>query len=197
MRLFRFVDASGEALADLLIGHANPSGRLTMSIPESVGQIPVHYNSFRTGRPFRGKLERYVSRYLACDNEPLFPFGYGLSYSEFAYSNFSVEKVVGENDVVAMARIDVTNISHVTGKETVQLYIHDVAAQVVRPVKELKGFRKIELQPGETATVAFEISREMLSYWNEEQTFCFEPGDFDVMLGNNSSNVSTARVWIE
>ena len=190
-------DASGQALADLLIGHANPSGRLTMSIPENVGQIPVHYNSFRTGRPFRGKLERYVSRYLDCDNEPLFPFGYGLSYSEFAYSDFSVETVQGENGVRAKAQISVTNTSDVTGKETVQLYIHDVAAQVVRPVKELKGFRKIELKPGETATVAFDITEEMLSYWNEEQTFVFEPGAFDIMMGRSSSDVETTRVWIE
>ena len=190
-------DASGMALADLLIGNANPSGRLTMSVPVSVGQIPVHYNSFRTGRPYRGKQERYVSRYLDSDNEPLFPFGYGLSYSEFSYSGFSVEQGSGENGVRARAQISVTNTSAVAGKETVQLYIHDVAAQVVRPVKELKGFRKIELQPGETATVVFEITEQMLGYWNEEQTFCFEPGAFDIMLGSSSADVSCARVWIE
>lgn len=189
-------DASGAALADLLIGNANPSGRLAMSIPVSVGQIPVHYNSFRTGRPYRGLQERYVSRYLDCDNEPLFPFGFGLSYSAFRYSDFSVETVNGTDSIRAKARISVTNISDLPGKETVQLYIHDVAAQVVRPVKELKGFRKIELQPGETAAVVFDITEQMLSYWNEEHTFCFEPGDFDIMLGCNSADVSTARVWI-
>ncbi|MBR2047775.1 MAG: glycoside hydrolase family 3 C-terminal domain-containing protein [Oscillospiraceae bacterium] len=189
-------DASGAALADLLIGKANPSGRLTMSIPVSVGQIPVHYNAFRTGRPYRGLHERYVSRYLDCDNEPLFPFGYGLSYSEFAYSDFMVEKTGNSDGVLAKARISVTNISNVPGKETVQLYIHDVAAQVVRPVKELKGFRKLELQPGETAVVSFEITKEMLSYWNEEREFCFEPGAFDIMLGRSSADVESTRIWI-
>ena len=189
-------DASGAALADLLLGNANPSGRLSMSIPVSVGQIPVHYNSFRTGRPFRGKLERFVSRYLDCDNEPLFPFGYGLSYSEFRYSDFVVEPVSAAGDICAKARICVTNTSHRPGKETVQLYIHDVSAQVVRPVKELKGFQKIQLQPGETATVCFDITRQLLSYWNEEGTFCFEPGEFDIMIGSSSADVHSERVWI-
>lgn len=189
-------DASGAALADLLIGNANPSGRLAMSVPVSVGQIPVHYNSFRTGRPYRGKQERYVSRYLDSDNEPLFPFGYGLSYSEFAYDGFSVEKTEGAGGVLAKAQVTVTNTSAVPGKETVQLYIHDVSAQVVRPVKELRGFRKIALEPGESATVVFEITAEMLSYWNEEREFVFEPGDFDIMAGPGSGEVSSARVWL-
>lgn len=190
-------DASGLALADLLIGNENPSGRLSMSIPYSAGQIPVHYNAFRTGRPFRGQLERYVSRYLDCDNEALFPFGYGLSYSEFAYSDFSVEKTSGTNGVLAKARIQVTNTSDVTGKETVQLYIHDVSAQVVRPVKELKGFRKVELKPGESASIQFEITEQMLRYWNEEREFIFEPGDFDIMLGRNSGDLFSTRLWLE
>ena len=189
-------DASGAALADLLIGNANPSGRLAMSVPVSVGQIPVHYNSFRTGRPYRGKQERYVSCYLDSDNEPLFPFGYGLSYSEFSYDGFSVEKTEGTGGVLAKAQVTVTNTSAVPGKETVQLYIHDVSAQVVRPVKELRGFRKIALEPGESATVVFEITAEMLSYWNEEREFVFEPGDFDIMAGPGSGEVSSARVWL-
>ena len=189
-------DASGAVLADLLVGNANPSGRLAMSIPVSVGQIPVHYNSFRTGRPYRGINEWYVSRYLDCDNEPLFPFGFGLSYSEFRYSDFSVEALEGEKGVRAKASVCVTNLSDRPGKETVQLYIHDVAAQVVRPVKELKGFRKIELQPGETATVSFDITEQMLSYWNEDRQFIFEPGEFDIMLGRSSADVESTRIRI-
>ena len=189
-------DASGAALADLLTGKVNPSGKLAMSIPVSVGQIPVHYNSFRTGRPYRGLHERYVSRYLDCDNEPLFPFGFGLSYAQFRYSDFSVETVEGAGSVRARAQVRVTNVSDRPGKETVQLYIHDVAAQVVRPVKELKGFRKLELQPGQKEEVSFDITEEMLSYWNEERQFIFEPGDFDIMLGSSSADVQSARVRI-
>lgn len=189
-------DASGAVLADLLTGKANPSGKLTMSIPHSVGQIPVHYNSFRTGRPYRGLHERYVSRYLDCDNEALFPFGFGLSYSEFRYSDFKVETADGTGGVRAKAQICVTNVSDRPGKETVQLYIHDVAAQVVRPVKELKGFRKLELQPGQTETVSFDITEQMLSYWNEDRQFVFEPGEFDIMLGSSSANVESTRIWI-
>ena len=189
-------DASGLALADLLVGNENPSGKLTMSVPVSVGQIPVHYNGFSTGRPYRGIKERYVSRYLDCENDPLFPFGFGLSYSEFRYSDFSVEVPEEAGEVRARARIHVTNVSDIPGKETVQLYIHDVAAQVIRPVKELKGFRKLCLQPGETAAVTFDITEEMLSYWNEEQKFSFEPGEFDIMLGSSSNDVSCTRVRI-
>lgn len=187
-------DASGDAIADLLVGNVNPSGRLAMSIPVSAGQIPVHYNSYRTGRPYRGLRERYVSRYLDCDNEPLFPFGFGLSYSQFRYSDFRVE--TGEGEIRARASVTVTNVSDTPGKETVQLYIHDVASQVVRPVKELKGFRKIALQPGESATVTFPVTGEMLSYWNGEQKFIFEPGEFDIMLGSSSRDVSSARIWL-
>ena len=189
-------DASGDVLADLLTGNANPSGRLAMSIPTSVGQIPVHYNSYRTGRPYRGLQERYVSRYLDSDNEPLFPFGFGLSYSEFRYSDFAVETLEGEGDTLAKASVRVTNVSKVSGMETVQLYIHDVSAQVVRPVKELRGFRKISLEPGQSALVEFEITRQMLGYWNEERQFLYEPGAFDIMVGSSSADVSCARIWL-
>ena len=189
-------DASGDVLADLLTGNANPSGRLAMSIPTSVGQIPVHYNSYRTGRPYRGLQERYVSRYLDSDNEPLFPFGFGLSYSEFRYSDFAVETPEGEGDTLAKASVRVTNVSKVSGMETVQLYIHDVSAQVVRPVKELRGFRKISLEPGQSVLVEFEITRQMLGYWNEERQFLYEPGAFDIMVGSSSADVSCARIWL-
>lgn len=187
-------DASGRALADLLTGKANPSGRLSMSFPVNVGQIPVHYNAYRTGRPANGQKIRYVSRYLDCENEPLFPFGYGLSYSSFEYRGFAVEAVSDGSDVVARARITVENTSAVAGSETVQLYIHDVAAQVVRPMMELRGFRKIRLEPGEHQMVEFQLTREMLSYWDPENRFIFEPGEFRIMIGRNSADTQSATI---
>ena len=180
-------DASGRALADLLTGKVSPSGRLSMSIPYSVGQVPVHYNPYRTGRPAKGQKIRYVSRYLDCENEALFPFGYGLSYASFAYRNLEVEAVEGDAEVVAKARITVENTSDCAAMETVQLYIRDVAAQLVRPIKELKGFRKITLAPGESQTVEFTLTRESLGYWNPENKFIYEPGEFEIMAGPNSA----------
>lgn len=186
--------ASGQVLADLLTGRANPSGRLSMSFPRNVGQIPVHYDAFRTGRPVREKPDRYVSRYLDCPNEPLFPFGYGLSYSKFAYSGLEVR--AGEGDTAVLASVTVQNVSDTAGKETVQLYIRDVSAGVVRPVLELRGFRKIDLAPGESCRVDFALTREQLGYWNGENVFVFEPGDFDILIGPNSAELMGERLWI-
>ena len=189
-------DASGRALADLLTGKANPSGRLSMSFPVNVGQIPVHYNAYRTGRPANGQKIRYVSRYLDCENEPLFPFGYGLSYSSFEYRDFAVEAVNDGSEVAAKARITVENTSNVAGSETVQLYIHDVAAQVVRPMMELRGFRKIRLEPGAHQVVEFQLTREQLSYWDSENRFIYEPGEFRIMIGRNSADTQSATVTL-
>lgn len=191
----------GIALADILTGKVNPSGRLTMSIPYNVGQIPVHYNAFNTGRPAQGKDERYISRYLDCPNEALFAFGYGLTYSRFEYSAFETQVLECEGccpdeTVVARAGITVKNVSDRTGTEVVQLYIRDIAAQVVRPVKELRGFNRVELAPGEFRTITFDITREMLAYWNNDGEFVFEPGEFDLMIGSSSADVETARVTI-
>lgn len=187
-------DASSRVLSDLLSGNANPSGRLSMSFPVNVGQIPVHYNAYNTGRPSLGKKIRYVSRYLDCENEALFPFGYGLSYSRFVYKDMAVEAVNDESNVVAKACITVENISDIAGKETVQLYIRDLVAQVVRPLKELRGFRKILLEAGQQQTVEFMITREMLSYWNAENNFIFEPGEFEIMLGRNSAETDSVTL---
>lgn len=194
---------SGNALAELLSGKANPSGRLTMSIPYNVGQIPVHYNAFNTGRPAEGKNERYISRYLDCPNEALYCFGYGLSYSEFSYSDFRVELIddavhkASKDSLVARASVKVTNTSGVAGKETVQLYIRDVNARVVRPLRELRGFYQIVLEAGQSETVSFDITKSMLSYWDNEGSFVFEPGDFDIMVGRNSAQTEDARVYIK
>lgn len=183
---------SGNALADILCGDYNPSARLSMSFPHTVGQIPVYYNHYNTGRPAGNKTERYISRYLDCPNEPLFCFGYGLSYSNFVYSDFRIEQ--GEK---ITASVTVENCSEIPGKETVQLYIRDVAASVVRPLKELKGFKQIWLEPHEKKTVSFTITKEMLKFWNNNLEYVFEPGEFDIMIGRNSSDVFTQRIFIE
>ncbi|XMB28992.1 beta-glucosidase BglX [Paenibacillus sp. BR2-3] len=185
---------SGNSLADVLFGDYNPSGRLSMSFPYTVGQIPVYYNAFQTGRPYDPQYPqvRYVTRYLDCPNEPLFCFGYGLSYSRFAYSGFAVE---AEADRIH-ASITVENASERAGKETVQLYIRDVSASVVRPVKELKGFRQLSLAAHEKQVVSFEITRDMLMFYGNDDQPIFEPGEFDIMIGRNSGDLFTQRIWI-
>ena len=188
---------SGRALADILLGNVNPSGRLSMSFPYTVGQVPVHYNMFNTGRPAGDKNERYLSRYLDCPNEPLFSFGYGLSYSEFKYSRFNVtvEDTCTE-DTVAKTSVYVENISDRAGKETVQLYIRDMKAEVVRPLKEFKGFKQVNLAAGEGCEVTFDITKDMLSYWNNDGQFVFEPGMFEIMAGSSSVKYDSEEVYI-
>ncbi|WNS43548.1 beta-glucosidase BglX [Paenibacillus sp. MMS20-IR301] len=186
---------SGNSIADVLFGDYNPSGRLSMSFPYSVGQIPVYYNAYQTGRPYDPQYPnvRYVTRYLDIPNDPLFCFGYGLSYSSFDYSGLQVEAAGADR---VLASIDVENTSEVPGKETVQLYIRDVTASVVRPVKELKGFRQLTLAPHEKQTVTFEITRDMLMFYGQDDQLIFEPGEFDIMLGRSSGDHSTQRIWI-
>jgi beta-glucosidase len=184
---------SGNALADILFGDYNPSARLSMSFPQTVGQIPVYYNCFNTGRPYypSDNPQRYVSRYLDCPNEPLFCFGYGLSYSDFVYSDFEVKQ-----DGEITASVSVENCSEIAGKETVQLYIRDVAASVTRPLKELKAFRQITLLPHERVTVTFTVTKNLLKFHNSQLEFIFEPGEFDIMIGKNSNEVYTKRVYV-
>lgn len=189
-------DASGRVLADLLTGKANPSGRLSMSFPYNAGQIPVHYNAYRTGRPAMGKKIRFVSRYLDCENEALYPFGYGLSYSRFAYGEMTLEQISGDPQAVAKAKVTVKNVSDVPGKETVQLYIRDVVSRVVRPIRELRGFRKISLEPGASETVEFTVTRDMLGYYDETNRFIFEPGEFEIMIGADSADTQSVKVYI-
>ncbi|ULO09043.1 beta-glucosidase BglX [Paenibacillus sp. 19GGS1-52] len=184
---------SGNSLADVLFGDYNPSGRLSMSFPYTVGQIPVYYNAYQTGRPYDPQYPqvRYVTRYLDCPNDPLFCFGYGLSYSHFAYSDFAVEAT----DIIH-ASITIENTSEHAGKETIQLYIRDVSASVVRPVKELKGFRQLSLAAHEKQVVSFEITKDMLMFYGKDDKLIFEPGEFDIMLGRNSDDLFTERIWI-
>ena len=184
---------SGAALADILCGEENPSGRLAISFPQTVGQIPVYYNHMNTGRPLVGKPHRFVSCYLDCPNEPLYPFGYGLSYSDFHYSALSVRK--GSGGALLDVSVTVENASDIPGRETVQLYIRDLAASVVRPVQELKDFVQVDLAPHEKRTVSFTLTKESLSFWNNE-AFVFEPGEFEIMAGHSSAEVMRQKVTL-
>ncbi|MGG3791846.1 glycoside hydrolase family 3 N-terminal domain-containing protein [Geobacillus thermodenitrificans] len=182
----------GAAIADLLFGDANPSGKLTMSFPYSVGQIPVYYNCFNTGRPKDAPdaQERYVSQYLDIPNEPLFPFGFGLSYTTFSYSEVVLSSAYMTPDQPLSISVNVTNTGKVAGEEVVQLYVRDVAGEVVRPVKELKGFQKIFLQPGETKKVTFTLTEEQLRYYHSDLQFTSDAGTFVVYVGPNSRDVT-------
>jgi beta-glucosidase len=183
----------GAAIADLLFGDVNPTGRLSMSMPFSVGQVPVYYNHFNTGRPqpTPDNKERYLSHYLDIPNEPLFPFGFGLSYTEFTYEDLKLSGDTLTEDGLLIASVTVTNTGDRAGEELVQLYIRDIAGEVVRPVKELKGYKKIELKPGVSETVTFEIKEEMLRYHHENLEFKSDAGKFTAFVGRNSYDVTS------
>lgn len=178
----------GAAVADLLLGRVNPSGRLTMSFPHSVGQIPVYYNGFNTGRPMAPSKtgERYVSKYIDSPNEPLLPFGFGLSYTTFEYGPLSISSEEMSVTQSLEVSINVTNTGTRKGFETVQLYIRDVAGEVVRPLRELKGFKQIELDPSESKTVTFTITEDLLRYHHSDLSFTSDSGSFQLFVGPNS-----------
>ena len=178
-----------EAVTDIVFGQYNPSGKLTMTFPRSVGQIPVFYYEKNTGRPIYLPNDKYKSKYLDSPNEPLYPFGYGLSYTDFKYSNLTLSSPKMKKGHTIDATVTVTNIGSRTGEETVQLYIRDLIGSVTRPVKQLKGFQKVALAPGESRTVTFTIDDEMLSFWRHDMTFGIEDGDFKVMVGGSSSDL--------
>lgn len=186
---------TGNAIAEVLFGAYNPSGKLTMSFPKTVGQVPIYYNKFNTGRPGNPEGEEMVfwSHYEDVDNEPLYPFGYGLSYTTFEYSDF-IATAEGKEVKVA---VTVTNTGEVKGEEVVQLYIRDKVASNVRPIKELKGFDKIELAAGESKTVNFTLTEKELGFFTNAGDFVFEAGDFDIMVGTNSSELISKEVTIE
>lgn len=180
----------GEAVAQTLYGMNNPSGKLPMTFPRSVGQVPIYYNHKNTGRPYLGAKDpeqKYKSRYIDSDNSPLYPFGYGLSYTKFEYSNLKLSsKTLNANGKLKIA-IDVANTGNYDGEEVVQLYIKDVVGSVTRPVKELKGFKKLLLKKGTKQTVEFEISPDDLRFYNIDMQFVAEPGDFEVFVGGSSA----------
>jgi beta-glucosidase len=184
----------GNAVADLLFGDRNPSGKLTMSFPYTVGQVPVYYNNFNTGRP-KGAPDaqvRYVSQYLDIPNEALYPFGYGLSYTNYQYSELNLSSNTMTTDQSLIVSVTVTNSGDVTGEEIVQLYVRDMAGEVVRPLKELKAFEKVTLAPGETKTVEFTLTEEQLRYHHADLAFTSDDGEFTVFVGGSSRDVLSA-----
>jgi len=185
-------DEAGNAIADVLFGDYNPSAKLTMTFPASVGQIPVFYNYYSTGRPastVKGSNNNYRTGYIDLDFNPKYPFGYGLSYTSFKYSNLSLSDTSFKNDQSINVSFRLTNTGHRFGEEIVQLYIRDKVASVVQPVKALKGFQKVKLGPGESTQVNFKIDRAALSIYNQNLEEVVEPGDFDIMIGASSADI--------
>ena len=184
----------GHAILDLLTGTKNPSGKLPMTFPRNMGQIPIYYNHFSTGRPLRtNDPQRFVSRYTDAPNTPLFPFGYGLSYTEFSYSDVTLSSDSLTNGTSVTASVQLKNTGACTGTEVVQLYIQDIAASTVRPVRELKGFARITLAPGEEQTVSFRISEAELAFHRADGSYGTEPGAFRVWIGGSSTTENGAE----
>ncbi len=182
---------AGHAVADVLSGDFNPSAKLVMTFPRNVGQIPIFYNQENTGRPFDEENPAdYRSSYIDSPNSPLFPFGYGLSYTSFEYSNAEISSAKMDRGGSVTASVDITNSGDMDGKEVVQLYIHDKVGSVVRPIKELKGFKKIYLKKGETKTVEFTINEEMLKMYDIDMKHVAEAGEFEVWIGASSADES-------
>jgi beta-glucosidase len=187
---------AGSAIADVLFGDVNPSGKLTMSFPQNVGQIPLYYAHKNTGRPLaEGKwFQKFRSNYIDVSNDPLYPFGYGLSYSSFTYSDVQLSSTALKGNQTLKASVTLTNTGKYDGQEVVQLYIRDVAGSVTRPVKELKGFQKVAFKAGESKTVTFNITPEDLKFYNSNLKYDWEPGEFEIMIGSNSRDVKMQKI---
>ena len=177
----------GNAIADVLFGDYNPSGKLPMSFPRSVGQIPIYYNHLPTGRPYNfAKPNKYTSHYYDAENGPLYPFGYGLSYTTFTVSPVTLSSETMAHNGSIEASVTVTNSGKVDGATVVQLYLNDPVASISRPVKELHGFKRIMLKAGESQQVTFKIDVDALKFWNQQMKHVAEPGKFNVMIGLDS-----------
>ncbi|HUQ67286.1 MAG TPA: beta-glucosidase BglX [Flavitalea sp.] len=190
----------GNAIADVLYGKYNPSGKITASFPVNVGQIPVHYNHKRTGRPFDGNVNtaKFKSNYLDVSNDPLYPFGYGLSYTTFTYSDLTVNKNSLKGNDELTATVTLTNSGKYAGEEIVQLYISDPVASITRSVKDLKGFQKVNLNAGESKEVSFKINTDALKFYNSALKYDWESGEFFIHVGGNSRDLSSAKVnWVK
>ena len=184
----------GNAIADVLFGDYNPSGKLPMSFPRSVGQIPTYYSHLNTGRPYNAdKPNKYTSRYFDEANGPLYPFGYGLSYTTFSVSDVKMSAPTLQRDGKVTASVQVTNTGKREGATVIQLYLQDVTASMSRPVKMLRGFKKVTLKPGETQTVSFPIDVEALKFWNQQMKYDAEPGKFNVFIGVDSARVKQSE----
>ena len=190
---------TGDAVADVLFGKAVPCGKLTPTFPRSVGQLPLFYNHLNTGRPDPDNrvFNRYASNYLDEGNEPLYPFGYGLSYTDFVYGDLQLSSETLPKNGNLTASVTVTNKGNHDGYETVQIYLRDIYAEVARPVKELKGFDRIFLKKGESREVKFVLTEDDLKFYNSGLQYIYEPGEFDVMIGTNSRDVQTKRFIAE
>jgi beta-glucosidase len=183
---------SGNAIADILFGDVNPGAKLPVSFPRTVGQIPIYYNHMNTGRP-PDPQSRWNSKYFDLPSTPLFPFGYGLSYTTFKISNLQLSAPRINASGRLTVSVEVENTGRRAGDEVVQLYIRDPVATMTRPVKELKGFQRVSLQPGEKRRVEFVLGPEHLGFWNREMRYVVEPGEFRVMVGANSVDVIEAK----
>jgi beta-glucosidase len=191
---------AGYAISDVLFGDVNPSGKLTTTWPQNVGQVPMYYNHKNTGRPLaEGKwFQKFRSNYLDVSNDPVYPFGYGLSYTSFTYGDLKLSSNSLKGNQTLTASVTVTNSGNRDGREVVQLYIRDVVGSITRPVKELKGFQKISLNAGETKTVTFNITTNDLKFYNSALKYDWEAGDFVIMIGGNSRDVKSAKVnWVK
>jgi beta-glucosidase len=186
---------AGDAIADVLFGDVNPSGKLSTTFPQNVGQIPLYYNHKNTGRPLpEGKwFQKFRSNYLDVSNNPLYPFGYGLSYTNFSYSDISLSSSIIKGNQSIKATVTLTNTGTVAGKEVVQLYTRQMVGTTTHPVKELKGFQKIELKAGESKTIIFNISANDLKFYNSDLKYIAEPGDFKIFIGGNSRDLKEAN----
>jgi beta-glucosidase len=181
-------------MADVLFGDYNPSGKLPISFPRTEGQIPIYYDHFSTGRPARNDSDVfYVSAYLDLLNSPRFPFGYGLSYTRFTYSDITLSTPTFKPGEKLTASVTLTNTGSFDGRETVQLYIRDLVGSVVRPVKELKGFQQIALRSGESKKISFTIGADDLRFYNDRLQHIYEPGEFRLFIGGSSAEVKEAN----
>lgn len=190
---------AGNSIADVLFGTVNPGGKLPMTFPRTEGQIPVYYNHYNTGRPAKNNTDRnYVSAYIDLDNDPKFPFGYGLSYTQFKYSEMNLSSTNLKGNQTLNINVNVANTGNYDGEEVVQLYIRDLFGKVVRPVKELKGFHKIFIKKGETKTISFTLTPENLKFYDDQLNYDWEGGEFDIMIGTDSQNVQSKRInWLK
>ena len=191
---------AGDAICDVVFGDKNPCGKLTTSFPQHVGQIPLYYNHFNTGRPVADGADRFFSfqsNYLDVRNDPLYPFGYGLSYTTYQYGELKLDSKTMSPHGQITVTIPVTNTGNRDGIEVVQLYIRDVVGSIARPVKELKGFQRLSLKAGETATATFTIDASKLKFYNYDLKEVVEPGEFDVMVGPNSRDLKRATITVQ
>ncbi|KPE51112.1 beta-glucosidase BglX [Chryseobacterium indologenes] len=190
---------AGNSIADVLFGTVNPGGKLPMSFPRTEGQIPVYYNHYNTGRPAKNNTDRnYVSAYIDLDNDPKFPFGYGLSYTEFKYSDMNLSSTALKGNQTLTVSVTVSNTGKHDGEEVVQLYVRDLFGKVVRPVKELKDFQKVLIRKGESKAITFKLTPENLKFFDNDLNYDWESGEFDIMVGTSSQNVQTKRIsWIK